>query len=942
MRLKRLYIGDMGIYRNALMENIGSKIVVIGGLNRSGKTTLLEILRHMPYGFTKDLRETKTEYFVEGDFEDEQNQQYTVKLRGLREPQISSQAAKETALTNGIYGKVDKFTYTRLYTITLDELKKSNIKSEEEKLQSVLLGAGLKDIVHIPKLIEEFKREKEKVGGKHGNPNTKLFKPYYDKLLEGIDSREEALKQLEEYENKCEKLKELEHRIEACGKELNNVDEKVTALEVVKVYYNQYKERRALAVQLEDLKGINIKGFSEDFPSLGRIEALNEEYKEVLSQYEELKMDFETKVSLDIGVYCKLLQAKEQIRSFQKQLSGLKEKIESYKAMKEVSDRHKEQLQTKMNAINSSWRGDFLRIINMDCDSIEQDKLASLTDKLNVYEDDRKEDEREFEGLKLQREMLNREIRSLRTADLGMFIKKYLYISLGVLLAGALLFMFSKLLGGALALTGTVLASFYFITTYSGESQLQARKSALMLQLNILEDKLKLQEESITSKLACIDGLKKEISYYKNKLELHKEVSPMGLLQYFKEVKELKKDIINLGYSIKTIDRLQREINEDLIKANELVSSIIFNNLAEEKDLFKHSKELFIKLEELNENLTYAEKLSDCEARYYQTRNKIVTLLNIDANNVLLEEIDKIIEQYRIYNQCKLLIEKIDSIDRQLVQMLNSNRIMTAFKSIFEEYNIYEEKNILSILKLFESFSSYEQISREFDEINIKLMKASSKLEALKEEKQALSGEIKAISASEKLIVSQRVIDEQRAALKQLAVKYSVYSAAEFILDNVQKNFMDTAKDTILGGAGNIFNKITSGEYKALLPGDNLLQTDFKAMLYDGKVQESTSILSRGTGEQLYLSVRLNRIKEIKEKLPIILDDPFVNFDGLHIKNTLKVISDLAKDNQIFILTCHSALIRLINDISFDVQYWKLNKGRFNISNCEELTNYLL
>jgi uncharacterized protein YhaN len=113
-------------------------------------------------------------------------------------------------------------------------------------------------------------------------------------------------------------------------------------------------------------------------------------------------------------------------------------------------------------------------------------------------------------------------------------------------------------------------------------------------------------------------------------------------------------------------------------------------------------------------------------------------------------------------------------------------------------------------------------------------------------------------------------------------------------------------------------------------------------MTQDGQVQNSAGMLSRGTGEQLYLSVRLNRIKEIKEKLPLILDDPFVNFDSLHVKNTLTVISEAAQNNQVFIFTCHSELIKLVNDISSEVQYWKLNKGSFELSNCEELIQYLL
>jgi uncharacterized protein YhaN len=942
MKLKRLYIGDMGIYRNALMENINPNIVVIGGFNRSGKTTLLEVLRHMAYGYPKGLRDAKTEYFVEGDFVDEQNKQYTLKLSGLREPQVSSQDDEGGVLAKGIYGNVDKFTYSQLYTITLDELKKSNVKSDEEKLQSVLLGAGLKDIVHIPKILEEFRKEKEKLGGKHGNPSTKLFKPYYDKLLEGISCREEALKLLEEYENKCSELKSLQCEIEHCDQDLNKFNKKITVLEVAKAYYKQYEDKKALEFQIEGLKNKNTLSIPEKFPSIERVQALNEEYNEIVKQYESVKDEFESKVSSDISVYKRLLQAKEAIRGFQNQLSGLRERIENYRVMKASCDRSKEQLKTRMNTINSAWREDYLKVTSIDCDSIEQDKLLSLIDELNNWEAEGKQIEGELGGIQLQKEMLEKEIQSLKVTDLRIFIKKYLYISLSILLAGALLFIISKPLGGALALVGAVAASLYFIIRYSSEAQLQSRKSSLVLQLNTLKNRLNLQEEKKANIQNGIKAIKEKLNNFKRKLELFKEVSPMGLLQYFKDVQEIKKDILNLNFSEKNLDRLLQEIKIDLLKANVLVNGLSAQQLLNEQNIFIYSEELCLEIQELNEQLDYAEKLAECESKLFQFENKIRTLLNIHSDNVLLEELDKVINQYKIYNQYNAIAERIEIINKQLGSVISGERIKESFTYICEEYNLNEENEQLSFEKFLEGFGSEEQLNRELEHISSNLQDTSKNLEHLKEQKQVLSSEIKTLSISERLIDSQRIIDEQRAVLKQLAVKYSVYSAAEFLLDNVQKNFIDTAKDTILGGAGNIFNKITGGQYKALLPGDNLLQTDFKAMTQDGQIQNSVTMLSRGTGEQLYLSVRLNRIKEMKEKLPLILDDPFVNFDSLHVKNTLKAIAESAQHNQVFILTCHSELIKLVNDISSKVQYWKLDKGNFELSNCEKLTSYLL
>lgn len=942
MKLKRLYIGDMGIYRNALMDNISPKIVVIGGLNRSGKTTLLEILRHMAYGFPKDLRETRTEYFVEGDYINEQNKQCTVKLAGQREPQISFLQEDEPISSKELYGGVDKFTYSQLFTITLDELRKSNVKNEEEKLQAVLLGAGLKDIVHIPKLIEEFRKEKEKIGGKQGNPSTKLFKPYYDKLLKDISDREEALSQLEEYEDKCLQLKRLEEQINELDKELISYGDKVTVLEVVKAHYRQHSEKRNLELQLEGLSNRNVISLPKDFPSMERIEALKEEYKEALVQYERLKDYFEGSVTCDRSFYDRLLQQKDRIRSFQKQLSGFYERIENFKNMKARFEQDKETLQISMNSLNSSWKGDFSKVCNIDCDSLEQDSLIALIDEFNVCDNEKKQTENALDNLKLQKGILEEQKRGFKASDSGVFIKKYLYNSLSIFLAGVLLYIISKPLGGALTLAGVVSVSLYYISRYSADNQLQKSEKSLLLQLSALENSLKLEEEKLKRASSNLNTTKQKLDFYKNKLEIYKEVSPVGLLQYFKEIKELKRNILNLDYTAKGLNKLYEEVELDLMKVNELVSRVTGEKLFSNEQVYKNSRELCVRVEELSQQMEQAEKLADCENKLCEFENRLRTLLNIAPDSVILDELDKFINHYRINNQYNYMAEEIEIINNQLVQILSGERLKKAFVNACREFATFEESSLKGFERLFDNYSTEEQAVRELDECSRNLKEALDRLEGLKEKKQDLNSEIKVLRASEKLIDSQRAIDEQRAALKQLAIKYSVYSAAEYMLENVQRDFMDNAKDTILGGAGNIFNKITGGQYKALLPGENLLQTDFKAMLEDGQVQNSVSLLSRGTGEQLYLSVRLNRIMEMREKLPLILDDPFVNFDCLHVKNTLKVISETASDNQIFILTCHSELVKLIDNISKDVQYWKLKDGNFQLSDCKELKNYLL
>src|SRR5665648_82652 len=142
MRIKRLYIGDFGILRNQTLDNLDAGMVVVGGLNRAGKSTFMNVLKHLGYGFSKTgtIPPANSKYQVEGDIVMEDNI-YQIRLEGLSDPVLSSAIHDSNTLSiNDIYS-VDAFTYKHLFTISLDQLAKAPEdinKRELIQLQSIL------------------------------------------------------------------------------------------------------------------------------------------------------------------------------------------------------------------------------------------------------------------------------------------------------------------------------------------------------------------------------------------------------------------------------------------------------------------------------------------------------------------------------------------------------------------------------------------------------------------------------------------------------------------------------------------------------------------------------------------------------------------------------------------------------------------------------------
>ena len=63
--------------------------------------------------------------------------------------------------------------------------------------------------------------------------------------------------------------------------------------------------------------------------------------------------------------------------------------------------------------------------------------------------------------------------------------------------------------------------------------------------------------------------------------------------------------------------------------------------------------------------------------------------------------------------------------------------------------------------------------------------------------------------------------------------------------------------------------------------------------------------MSTGTIDELYLSLRLAMLDEIsKEKMPIILDEPFAYFDDERLENSLLFLNEKSSEHQIILFTC--------------------------------------
>ena len=274
--IDRLYIGDFGIYQNENIEGLNNGLVLIGGLNRAGKSSLLKILKNLSYGFTKGevLPPPNIQYNVESKI-CKNKEIYNLKLEGYRKPIINPNVEEN------LY-PIDKNTYSQLFTIDLDLLN-TNF-SDDKEIQTILLGAGFKDVLKVPTIIKELNKESEKIGGKQGSPNTKQFKPLFNIINKNLKEREAAIKERDSYIEANEELKNIEEKITRlnCEKDKIKID-----LGKLKVIFENYEDYIKLVTLEESIKIGEDKLNKYKSFSMERLELFKNEYVKLRENLKE-------------------------------------------------------------------------------------------------------------------------------------------------------------------------------------------------------------------------------------------------------------------------------------------------------------------------------------------------------------------------------------------------------------------------------------------------------------------------------------------------------------------------------------------------------------------------------------------------------------------------------------------------------------------------------
>jgi len=158
-------------------------------------------------------------------------------------------------------------------------------------------------------------------------------------------------------------------------------------------------------------------------------------------------------------------------------------------------------------------------------------------------------------------------------------------------------------------------------------------------------------------------------------------------------------------------------------------------------------------------------------------------------------------------------------------------------------------------------------------------------------------------------IEEERAFTEERVCLLELEMEAAGYAMT--LIEEIARDKHARIAPRLAATADGLLKEITGGAYDELL-----ISRDLRVSVRIPQLQRMSdnpeNILSKGTVDQIYLALRLAMVQSLSENgesIPMLLDDPFANYDDQRLEHTLSLLHRIAAKNQVLLFTCREDVV---------------------------------
>ena len=891
MQLREIHIDGFGIFANKRITGLAPGINIIYGKNEFGKTTLLEFIRRILFGFP--TKKDKTNLYLPtkgGSLGGSlkvvlQNSEDLVISRspgthgGTVRISTPSEVLQGQPVLNQLLGNASKDIFRNIYAFTIDELNDFNTLNGDEvknRIYGAGLGLGEVSLKGLEKEIETY--------------CTQIFRPrgssQMGELLEKIKINEQEIlliqKNLTLFDELQDKLGKLLSRKQTVQNSLEELESGKRTLETqVRLYEDtiQLMETQNKLANLEDLS---------QFPENGlkTFESMRQEKESLVLRIEEEQSALHTlKKNLDdLTVNHDLLLHEENIhrlqQSTQSVLSALQDS-DRVQFEREDLDMH---IAEEINSIDRDW--DEETVMAFELTESEKSQIDGF------YED--------FENMRKDRDLYQDRLESHRRQkaekmsegwNIPNWLKMFHYGFtatglLGIVLGGYLMNIPLLLVAVLLVAGGIYLFKMTFQDKNSFSKEDLAEKN--------LAHQSELKEKELNDKF-------EEWREWLKKRKLDTSIAPITTKNIAKTARQVKTMIAQRA----RLDERIQQMKTTCKGAQEIIASLepLIESVSLDYDLPINIENICHALDESKAN---RDKKNLLETQRQTQTDKLTGLEN---------------QMEGISNSLAQFISSSGAEDSQ--DFLRKQTVMEVRKSLKEK--IAQKREIIqSNVGMGPHFDKFIEAIQNtpLEEIQQKLSRLQSEFEEQHETREQLlqgigetRNEIEKLSSNNDLVAKQSESEILKQQLQSLAREWAAYRGALVLLDATKQKFEKTRQPGVIRSAESLFTQITGGSYNHIIK-----PIDQDELLIENELLQRKGVheMSRGTREQLYLAMRFGLIDEYEtrsEPLPAVMDDIFVNFDDERDERIIKILSKFSKQRQVIVLTCHQRSLEAYKNI---------------------------
>lgn len=942
MIIDELRIDDFGCFRGARLDDIEDGLIVIGGPQRAGKTTFMQALRQFPDGVSRggDLPEPTNEYQIDADISHLGNS-YRYQLTGFSDPVVSPIDGGSSLSPEDIFEPISPRQYRNLYTISLDELRRlpDGIDNSED-LARILLGGAYGDIADIPELEDKFDSRADDIGLSRGDPTAKTTQLHgpYSQIQDGIEARREASNQVEQHDSKSAKLKEKRGILATTKDELESAELKRDRLSILLELYDTIEEIRELELALDDKDVAAAKNFPHHKTDRG--EHYRNKFNEAVEALSSTIQTFEERRNFSHDEYYEwLVDHESKIEALNDNLKVWKQQISDLKERGDELDQELDEIESTIKSLRPEWDGSFEPVKNIDPNLVDSGRVTTRAEKLEELLDER--DELEAEVSRKQRKIkeLDDSIGDDTEPSIEVkysWIKPVLVAVAAIIGSTGLALIGAPIIGGILGLI-ILIFGFYLIDwsiKMEESPEIEPIREAKS-EIKRLNAEISGANDRLSEIEPEIEDLMEDIGKIQNQLELPEDLEPTEITNFYNQVIEISSQIDS--YETER-DKWKGKVNDlggeiqDTVDLLSEVDEIEWNP----DDPLEYGERVLSSVGLVHEDLELAKDVQEKELERASSVKEIdnvlsdwdndLTVKKSDDDEEIRECISQFLEQAEEMRTVEQKADKLDGLQNDITASIQPSSAKNAFDPVKQE----DEDWIDVVRREANSFTDKETIDKELDRVEERIEEElEEKKEELNDEILELQQEIESLASEDDLREAQSVIDNAYVEFERLGEAYAVNRIAEQMVKKLHQQMMEEVVHSLVEDASEIFSDITL-EYEGIELGDDIQNLEFRA-IRDGQSDHTVDQLSRATAEQLFLAVRLARIRQTDNRLPVVLDDATTNFDPGHASRVFEFIDQFTNDTQVFFLTCHPEYIRLISDKGTPAQYWSLQDGKFEV-----------